>query len=465
MSSDNNDNEFQPMPQHLYQEWTLEQDQLLWEHKNMATHELAALLGRGLHGVQARLQKLSNVDSAAYQRLFVNNSNNNPKEDDTETNHNHKSKPKLVPVSEVLRRIQWDPRLQDCKGDFYILHYDRVDDTIVESPLDAPNTSIQGSATSLIDALPEHRIVGVKYKDRLVWDRATRLDLVFSHNNEGEGIYHILDTYDDWKAQQDAALEWNRQRQAQVSNRIHDYLGEERYDEFKRISKELLKEEQTKTQKTTTTTTPVVERYVQNSLALFRQARHDDNNQDDGDDSLDNDFMALELLSELVALLPDGALRPCILKELSIQMSKLPSGSTNNNHPEQQSSTKTKKNMLKNRSLPELDEADLDESFVRGSGAGGQKINKTSNRVVLIHTPTSLKVECQDTRSLSQNRKLARKRLRQKLDDYLHGTLSKASLQTQRTVSKKQKTKAKNRARQRKKQLLKQQQQQQEEEQ
>ena len=433
----------------------------------MATHELAALLGRGLHGVQARLQKLSNVDSAAYQRLFVNSSNNSndDKDDDNDTETN-KSKPKLVPVSEVLRRIQWDPRLQDAKGDFFILHYDRVDDTIVESPLDAPNTSIQGSATSLIDALPEHRIVGVKYKDRLVWDRATRLDLVFSHNNEGGGIYHILDTYDEWKAQQDAALEWNRQRQAQVSNRIQDYLGEERYDEFKKISKELLKEEQTKTQKTTTPLV-AVERYVQSSLTLFRQARHDNNNQDSTTDSstLDNDFMALELLSELVALLPDGELRPCILKELSIQMSKLPSGSTNNNHPEQQSSTKTKKNMLKNRSLPELDEADLDESFVRGSGAGGQKINKTSNRVVLIHTPTSLKVECQDTRSLSQNRKLARKRLRQKLDDYLHGTLSKASLQTQRTVSKKQKTKAKNRARQRKKQLLKQQQQQQQEEQ
>ena len=61
----------------------------------------------------------------------------------------------------------------------------------------------------------------------------------------------------------------------------------------------------------------------------------------------------------------------------------------------------------------ELNESDLEERFVRGSGPGGQKINKTSNRVVLVHVPTGLRVECQDQRSLSANRKIARNKLRQ----------------------------------------------------
>ncbi|KAF8810145.1 hypothetical protein BYT27DRAFT_6504095 [Phlegmacium glaucopus] len=63
----------------------------------------------------------------------------------------------------------------------------------------------------------------------------------------------------------------------------------------------------------------------------------------------------------------------------------------------------------KTRVIPELREEDLEEAFVRGSGPGGQSINKTENNVQLHHKPTGLRVSCQDTRSLSQNRKLARK--------------------------------------------------------
>ena len=45
--------------------------------------------------------------------------------------------------------------------------------------------------------------------------------------------------------------------------------------------------------------------------------------------------------------------------------------------------------------LPELKEEDLEEKFVKGSGAGGQKVNKTSNRVILCHLPTQVKkLEC-----------------------------------------------------------------------
>ena len=59
----------EPM-ENLYQEWSLEQDQQLWSNRDKTPAELASLLGRGLRGVEARLAKLSNVDSPAYARLF-----------------------------------------------------------------------------------------------------------------------------------------------------------------------------------------------------------------------------------------------------------------------------------------------------------------------------------------------------------------------------------------------------------
>ena len=56
-------------------------------------------------------------------------------------------------------------------------------------------------------------------------------------------------------------------------------------------------------------------------------------------------------------------------------------------------------------------EEDLAETFIRGTGAGGQKINKTSSTVVLRHVPTGIEVRCQKERSQSQNRILAREEL------------------------------------------------------
>jgi protein subunit release factor B len=55
-----------------------------------------------------------------------------------------------------------------------------------------------------------------------------------------------------------------------------------------------------------------------------------------------------------------------------------------------------------------LREEDILESFIRGTGAGGHKINKTSSTVVLRHVPTGVEVRCQRERSQSQNRHLAR---------------------------------------------------------
>lgn len=56
-------------------------------------------------------------------------------------------------------------------------------------------------------------------------------------------------------------------------------------------------------------------------------------------------------------------------------------------------------------------EEDLEESFVRGSGSGGQKINKTSSCVQLLHRPSGLEVKVQEARSQALNRFFARRRL------------------------------------------------------
>ncbi len=64
-----------------------------------------------------------------------------------------------------------------------------------------------------------------------------------------------------------------------------------------------------------------------------------------------------------------------------------------------------------------LEESDLEEEFVRGGGAGGQKINKTSIVVTLKHLPTGLQVRCQESRSQALNRFLARRLLVEKLEE------------------------------------------------
>jgi hypothetical protein len=73
-----------------------------------------------------------------------------------------------------------------------------------------------------------------------------------------------------------------------------------------------------------------------------------------------------------------------------------------------------------------LNEDYLDESFVRGGGRGGQKINKTSSKVVLVHKPTGLQVQTQKTRSLGQHRRIARTMLIDRLDVFYNGGMSKS---------------------------------------
>ena len=61
-------------------------------------------------------------------------------------------------------------------------------------------------------------------------------------------------------------------------------------------------------------------------------------------------------------------------------------------------------------------EADIEETFVRSSGHGGQHVNKTSTCVMLLHRPSGVQVKCQATRQQGLNRFIARRLLLDKIE-------------------------------------------------
>lgn len=69
--------------------------------------------------------------------------------------------------------------------------------------------------------------------------------------------------------------------------------------------------------------------------------------------------------------------------------------------------------------------ADLEESFARSSGPGGQHVNKVSTAVTLRHRPSGLSVTAQDARSQARNRKLALERLLDALERQREGARAK----------------------------------------
>src|SRR6266702_3859775 len=71
-----------------------------------------------------------------------------------------------------------------------------------------------------------------------------------------------------------------------------------------------------------------------------------------------------------------------------------------------------------------VDEADIEETFVRSGGHGGQNVNKSATCVMLLHRPTGLQVKCLTTRQQGLNRFLARRLLLDKIETLKHGRLA-----------------------------------------
>ena len=69
-------------------------------------------------------------------------------------------------------------------------------------------------------------------------------------------------------------------------------------------------------------------------------------------------------------------------------------------------------------------EEEFRETFIRSSGPGGQKVNKTSSCVQIVHLPTGLSVKCQQERSQTLNRFLARRILLDRIERLRTGLVS-----------------------------------------
>lgn len=93
-----------------------------------------------------------------------------------------------------------------------------------------------------------------------------------------------------------------------------------------------------------------------------------------------------------------------------------------------------------------VSEADIEESFVRSGGHGGQNINKVSTCVMLLHRPTGAQVKCQATRQQGMNRFLARRLLLDKIEEKKNGFVAaqRAAIEKIRRQKRKRSRRAKN---------------------
>ena len=69
-------------------------------------------------------------------------------------------------------------------------------------------------------------------------------------------------------------------------------------------------------------------------------------------------------------------------------------------------------------------ESDIEESFVKSGGHGGQNVNKLATCVMLLHRPTGLQVKCQATRQQGLNRFVARRLLLDKIEKLQTGKVA-----------------------------------------
>ena len=91
-------------------------------------------------------------------------------------------------------------------------------------------------------------------------------------------------------------------------------------------------------------------------------------------------------------------------------------------------SPEKEKTLRKKLDSLEIYEKDLDESFIRSGGRGGQNVNKVATCVHLKHLPTGTEVKCQKTRSQGLNRYYARLLLYEKAEQQVRGRASEEEM-------------------------------------
>ncbi|KAJ5674708.1 peptide chain release factor-like protein [Penicillium maclennaniae] len=104
------------------------------------------------------------------------------------------------------------------------------------------------------------------------------------------------------------------------------------------------------------------------------------------------------------------------------------------------SRTFTQTPVLPEKPLParlKLNDADLTVSYLKGTGPGGQKINKTNSAVQITHGPSGIVIKCQATRSRSQNEKIARSLLADRVEAREKGDKSRVALKAEAAKKKK----------------------------
>ena len=85
---------------------------------------------------------------------------------------------------------------------------------------------------------------------------------------------------------------------------------------------------------------------------------------------------------------------------------------------------------------PTLPDSELHHVYLKGSGPGGQKINKTNSAVQITHLPTGIVVKSQATRSRSQNHKIAKQILAEKIEHIEKGDQSRLAKKVERKSAK-----------------------------